>query len=70
MATRKLTPEENARVDAAYNRCLNEYEAVRVSRKPTVSEINAAWNRYKATYEAMGVIVTLAGYRVKVEDQA
>lgn len=58
MKTRDLTPNEQARVDAAWE----EYLDI-VGVAESVETVNYAWSKYSDTLKDANIIPTLAGYR-------
>lgn len=61
-ATRELTADERRKLDEAWQTYLDEsLEAVVAA---DTGRLNDAWAAYQRTYADLGIVATLAGYRV------
>ena len=71
MKTRELTAEERAALDSLWATYLEKMEALRVEvnhgrAKGIVDAALRLWPEYTEGYAALGIVATLAGYRMRI----
>jgi len=68
MKTRDITTEERTELDTAWNKYHKTVDELHKNQpNDWPKKLDAAYAEYKETMNALNIISTLAGYRVKIE---